>query len=214
MMLAIPPTARSLGEVQHLVLEGVSWEFYEHLLREAGDEGIRVTYDEGSIEIMSPLPKHEKWIERIARLIDVMAYERDIVIECLGSTTFRKKQRRKGLEPDKCFYVRHAAEAREMEEAFDPAVNPPPDLAIEVDITRRSIPREPIYAALGVPELWRLDKSELVVRVLNGDEYVDSAASLSFPFLPMTEFQRYVLRMADEPVTQVLREFGVWVRGL
>jgi Uma2 family endonuclease len=101
-----------------------------------------------------------------------------------------------------------------MEEAFDHTIDPPPDLAIEVDITRRSIPREPIYAALGVPELWRFEKQRLVVRILQGDSYVDSDASLSFPFLPMQEFQRFVLRLNDEPRTVVVREFGAWVRSL
>src|SRR3954453_9451311 len=213
----VPATAdilSALDDAEHLVLMDISWDAYEDLLREIGDGGVRVTYDNGAIEIMSPLPKHEKWIERIARLIDLLAYERNIAVECLGSTTFRKQARRKGLEPDKCFYVRHAAEAQLMEEAFDPTIDPPPDLAIEVDVTRRSIPREPIYAALGVPELWRFEKQRLVVRILQGDSYVDSDASLSFPFLPMKEFQRFVLRLNDEPRTLVVREFGAWVRSL
>jgi Uma2 family endonuclease len=204
----------ALDETQHLVLDGVSWERYEELLREVGDDAIRVTYDNGAIEIMSPLPKHEKWGARIARLIELMSYERQLTIEPLGSTTFRKKKRNKGLEPDKCFYIANAAAAREIEDEFDPAVHPAPDLAIEIDITRRSIPREPIYAALGVPELWRFQKNALTVRHLKGEAYVDATTSLSFPFLPMAKFHEYLLRLATEPTNAVLHEFGAWVRSL
>jgi Uma2 family endonuclease len=204
----------ALDDTQHLVLDGVSWEAYEDLLREIGNDAIRVTYDEGAIEIMSPLPKHEKWGARIARLIELMGFERDIEIEPLGSTTFRKRSRNKGLEPDKCFYIANAMAARELEEEFDPTIHPPPDLAVEVDVTSRSLPREPIYAALGVAELWRFRRNKLTVRHLKGESYVDATASISFPFLPMDKFEEYVLRLAKEPINRVLHEFAAWVRSL
>src|SRR3954466_11812036 len=86
-----------LAGQQHIVLDDISWEFYEHLLREVGDRHIRVTYDEGTIEIMSPLPKHERWGEGIARLIGWIEESRPIRIESLGSTTFRSGRKKKGL---------------------------------------------------------------------------------------------------------------------
>jgi Uma2 family endonuclease len=98
---------------------------------------------------------------------------------------------------------------------FEPDAYPPPDLAIEVDITRRSIAREPIYAALGVPELWRYDGKRLhVLKLTAAGTYEVAAASLSFPFLPMADFERFVKRMLDEEQTKVLREFRDWVRKL
>lgn len=219
MTLAVTPSNPAtsparLDDVQHIVLDGMSWAFYEHLLREISDRAVRVTYDEGSIEIMSPLPKHERWGGRIARLIEMMGYVRGIDIEPLGSATFRKPQRRKGLEPDECFFIHNAAAARGIDGEFDAAVHPPPDLALEIDITRRSIPREPIYAALGVRELWRFEKEQITVRILQGDAYVDAASSLAFPFLPMPDFQRFVLRMAGEPANDVIRDFTSWVQSL
>jgi Uma2 family endonuclease len=193
---------------QHIVFDDVSWDFYEHLLREVGNGAIRITYDRGRLEIMSPLPKHERWGEWIGRLIELMCLERSIPVESLGSTTFRNRAKRGGLEPDQCFYIANADRAREINDAFDPATDPPPDLAVEIDITRRSIDREPIYAALRVPELWRFDGEHLTAlhRSAKG-KYVKRARSLSFPFLNVAEFERFVLRMNDKDQIRVLREF-------
>jgi Uma2 family endonuclease len=117
------------------------------------------------------------------------------------------------LEPDECYYLENARRVRGMKR-FDPAVYPPPDLAIEVDITSRSIPREPIYAGLGVPELWRFDGSLLRVLRLDNGVYREVEKSDAFPFLPMEQFSRFVRRMMDEEQTSVVREFRRWVRGL
>ena len=196
------------------MLTEISWGFYERLLEEVGDSHIRVTFDEGSIEIMSPLPKHEKWIFRIGRLVELMATDRGMTIEGFGSTTFRRADRKKGLEPDRCYYVQNAARVRDME-VFDPSVHPPPDLAIEMEVTRRSLPRQPIYAALGVPELWRFDAAQFTVLLLGGNgTYEASEASLAFPFLPMPRFAEFVKRMGTEDQLKVLREFREWVATL
>jgi Uma2 family endonuclease len=204
-----------LSEQQHIVLDDVSWEFYERTLREIGNRAVRVTYDDGSMEIMSPLPKHERCGGWIGRLIELMCLERDIHVESLGSTTFRSALKKKGLEPDECFYVEHAAQAREMEDEFDATIHPPPDLAIEIDITHRSIPRDPIYAALGVKELWRFEAKGLKILHLSATgKYVVRERSIAFPFLPMQDFSRFVLRMRDKDQLKVLREFRQWVRSL
>ena len=99
---------------------------------------------------------------------------------------------------------------------FDPAVHPAPDLAIEVDITSRSIARQPIYAALGVSEVWRHDGEKLVVLKLDQatSRYSGSDTSSAFPFLSMGEFARWIERMEHEEQTPVLREFQQWVRKL
>lgn len=199
---------------QHLLHDDVSWAFYEHLLAEIGDRPFRVTFDDGSLEVMSPLRTHEKWKKRIARLIEMLSLELDITMATLGSTTFRRKDRGKGLEPDDCYYIQHAA-AVEGKDELDLTVDPPPDLAIEIDITHRSIPRKPIYAALGVPEVWRFDARRLTVLLLGPDgTYSAAAASLAFPFLPMAKFESFLLRLASEPQNAVLREFRDWVKAL
>ena len=206
--------APSVPEHQHLVLNDISWEFYERLLEEIGDRLVRVTFDEGSIEIMSPLPKHEKWIFRIGRLVELLAADVGMTIEGFGSTTFRRSDRQKGLEPDRCYYIQNAARVRDMD-VFDPKVHPPPDLAIEMEVTRRSLPRQPIYAALGVPEIWRFDGNQFGVSLLGSDgTYMPSDTSLAFPFLPMKRFAEFVKRMGTEDQLKALREFREWIATL
>ena len=90
---------------QHVVLHDVSWDLYQHLLAEVGDGALRMTFDNGSLEIMSPLPKHELWKKRIGRMIEIVSLELDIPMESLGSTTFARQDLQKGLEPDECYYI-------------------------------------------------------------------------------------------------------------
>jgi Uma2 family endonuclease len=197
-----------------MVLHDVSWDLYKQLLREVGNRPIRMTFDNGSLEIMSPLPRHEKWGNRIGRMIEIISLELNLPIEPLGSTTFKRKKLGKGLEPDECYYIQNAAAVR-GKDRFNLAVDPPPDLAVEVDITSRSIKREPIYRALGVPELWRFRANRLAVRLLGPDKtYLPSGVSAAFPFLPLAIFEAFLLRMEHEEQTSVLREFRDWVRTL
>ena len=200
---------------QHIVLDDVSWDLYEHLLEEVGNRPIRMTYDDGRLEIMSPLPKHDRWSRRIGTMIQLTCLELDIPMVPLGSTTFRDAIKKKGLQPDECYYIRNAEAGHRMEEAFDPAVDPPPDLAVEVDITRRSVARQPVHAALGVPELWRYDGRQLTVLALGpGGHYEPRGDSLSFPFLPIPALEKSLERLRTENDTAVMREFQQWVRTL
>src|SRR6185437_12312160 len=120
-----------LAQQQHLVLSHVGWEFYERVLEEIGNRQIRITYFDGTIEIMSPLLKHELAKCAIGRLIETLTYILDINLLPAGSTTFRRRDKSAGLEPDECYYLKNAAVVRGMER-FDPKKFPPPDLAIEV----------------------------------------------------------------------------------
>ena len=163
---------------------------------------------------MSPLPKHERWGDWIDWLIKELSVARSIRVAPLGSTTFKDRLKKKGLEPDKCYYIQNAAAVHDLEEEFDPTIHPAPDLAIEIDITNRSIPREPIYAALGVSELWRFDGKKFRVLHLSADgKYAEAASSLAFPFLPVAEFARYIFRRQEDYLS-VLAEFREWVKTL
>ena len=200
--------------VDYLLMDDVPWAFYEATLKQIGDRPLRVTYCDGRMEIMSPLPDHEKPKKAIARLVEALTEELDINLAPLGSTTFRWKKKQTGFEPDECYYIQNEPKVRDMKR-FDPAKFPPPDLAIEVDILSRSVAREPIFARLGVPEVWRYRKSQLHVRVLgpNGT-YSDHAKSLAFPFLPMDRFAEFVHRMVTERQNGVLRDFRKWAKRI
>ena len=203
-----------LDRQQHIVLDEIPWDLYEHLLEVVGDRPVRITYFRGRIEIMSPLYTHERWKKVIARLVEVLSLELNIPMASAGSTTFRRKDEEAGLEPDECYYVQHSA-AVTGKDRLDLPADPPPDLAIEIDITRRSIPRQPIYAAFGVPELWRFDGKKLEFMNLDqGRRYQPVPQSLAFPFLRPADLQRFLDRIPAEDEFSVLRDFQQWVRTL
>lgn len=215
MTLAAPPTASSLKGAQHLVLDGVSWGLYEQLLQETSSQTLRITFDRGRLEAMSPRPEHEVAKKAAARLIELLAFVRGITLASFGSTTFRREDAGRGLEPDECYYIADAQRVAGMTE-FDPHRDPPPEFVVEIDITRRSIDREPIYASLGVKEIWRFDGRKLRVLELSpGGAYQPRDGSKVFPFLPIDRFGNFMLRMMREPnVQQVLEDFAAWVRAL
>lgn len=214
-MVAASPAPVPFASAQHLVLDDVSWDFYERVLEEVGNGPIRVTYDRGRIEIMSPPPEHEFLKKPTARLVEMMCFERRISLVGLGNTTFRDAAEQRGLEPDECYYVANAAAALKIRGPFDPTIHPAPDLAIEVDVTTRSIPRQPIYASLGVPELWRLTGDAIeCLHLSDRQRYVPATRNLSFPFFAPADLWPWVGRLRSEDDVVVLTEFQAWVRRL
>lgn len=208
--LAAPKT-----DTERIVLRGVSWSVYEALLRDLADQHVYLTYSGGDLELMSPSRRHETWKTRLGRLVENLAEELAIPMAPCGSTTFKREDLAKGLEPDECYYVQHEAAVRGDNEV-DLSVAPPPDLVIEVDITYRALGREPIYAALGVPELWRFDGERLEFLALAADRsYQPLPRSLAFPMLSLSDLQRFVqmFRDGDKDDTSILRAFREWVRG-
>lgn len=129
-----------LNGIQHFVLENATWELYDQLLREIGDRPIRINYDQGRLEMMSPLPEHEEVKGIIGRLIKELTIALGMEIESLGSTTFRREDKAKGLEPDECFYFKNEKKMRGRKR-LNLKKDPPPELVVEVDITHRSGPR-------------------------------------------------------------------------
>ena len=200
-----------LDDVQHFVLEDASWELYEKLLRDIGSRPIRVTYDEGRMEIMSPMPQHERPKKLLGQMIEALANELDMPRLSLGNTTFRRREKAKGLEPDECYYFRDEDKMR-GKNRLDLKKDPPPELVVEIDITSRSIPREPIYAALGVPEIWRHRTRRVDCLHLIDGEYHVRKMSLAFPFLEPALLQRFIDKAAVEGETAMMRQFVAWVR--
>jgi Uma2 family endonuclease len=163
---------------------------------------------------MSPLPEHEGLKKAIGILIGDLAVEFRILTKSFGSTTFREEDKGVGGEPDECFYFNEVASVQAMKR-FDPAIHRAPDLWVEVDITSRSTAREPIYARLGVPEIWRYANDRLVVRVLNDNgTYADSPSSLSFPTLPIDKFAAFIPRLAEGEEMNLRLEFRDWARSI
>jgi len=206
MILSQPPIA------EHLVLHDVSWEAYGRLLDAVGDRRLRHSYDDGTLEIMSPLKRHDRVKKLLARLLEMAAFELDIEIQSIGSTTLRRSERCKGLEPDECYYVAHEAQVRDRAD-YVPGRDPPPDLAVEVDVTSSSVDRMHIYANLGVPEVWRFHDEQLSFWRLNSrGKYVRTTRSQAFPLLTCTVLTDLLGQRLARSENQIVRLFVTWLR--
>jgi Uma2 family endonuclease len=169
---------------QRLLLHDITWQEFEQILQELGEHrGSRLAYENGTLEIMIPLPEHEDDKEIVGDLLKALLEELDIEFRSLGSTTF-KQPTQKGLEPDQCFYIRNESAIR-GKKRLDLAVDPPPDLAIEIAITSRTHPS--LYAALKVPELWRFEQGQLQINVLVDGGYIEVLESPNFPGISLKE---------------------------
>jgi Uma2 family endonuclease len=192
---------------------GVTWQDYEGLLTELGPgDSVRIFYDEGRMEIMAPTPAHEKAKNILNRLIAALSDELEIDLESLGSTTFRSKAKAKGFEPDDCFYVEHFAAALHMEDEFNPQRDPPPDIVVEVDRASTSLNKFVIFAALGVPEIWRVFKREVRFYVLTGDSYAEVSTSRAFPFLDSGVLGEFIVLGLAEGGRKAASAFRTWLR--
>ena len=197
---------------QKVLLKDVSWQEFEEILTDLGESrSSRIAYANNTLEIMAPLPKHELSKEIISDLLKALLEELEIEFSTLGSTTFKNEQMAKGIEPDNCFYIENEAKIR-GKERLDLTIDPPPDLALEIDVTSRTHPN--IYASLGVRELWRFEKGKLQIYVLENNKYIESKFSPHFPNLPLTEIiPEYRDRCQTIGRNQTMKAFRNWVRS-
>ncbi len=198
---------------QRVLLNDISWQEFEAILEELGEHrSARVAYDNGMLEIMTPLPEHESNKELIGDLIKVLLEELDIEVYPLGSTTFKNQLMSQGIEPDNCFYIQNEAAVR-GKKRLDLTIDPPPDLALEIDVTSRTHPS--IYESLGVSELWRFEQNSLQINVLQNGKYIESKFSPNFPNLPLREMIPQFLNQCHiEGRNKTMKAFRAWVRSL
>lgn len=178
---------------------------------ELGDKRVtRIAYCAGELEIRMPLPEHERIKVLISNLLVVLLEELDLPWESLGSATFKNSRMKTGIEPDDCFYIKNC-EAIIGKTRLDLAIDPPPDLAIEVDLT--SATQLGAYEVLGVPEIWQYRQGKLAIFVLVNGHYVEAVTSSLFPALPIIEgFTRILERSSEILMSEARKEFRQWVR--
>jgi Uma2 family endonuclease len=195
------------------VMHDVSWEQYEALLDALGNRGLRHSYDRGTLELMSPRRDHESPKHLIARLVEAAAFELQIPIAGVGSMTVRKRVKRRGFEPDESYYITNEAKVR-GKESYDPDVDPPPDLVIEVDVTRSSVPRLGLFAAAGVPEVWRYHRRKVqFFRLARNGRYREVRRSREIPLLAPEDIERFVNKQGTTDETTLTWEFVRWIRS-
>jgi Uma2 family endonuclease len=195
-----------------LLLKDVSWQMFEKILEELGEtRAARVSYSKGMLEIMTPLAEHEDDKVIIGDLVKALLEELDIEFRSLGSTTFKNQEMAQAVEADDCFYIRNEAAIR-GKKRIDLNFDPPPDLAIEIDITSRTQFNN--YQALRVPELWRYNGRNLQIHILQEGKYVESNNSYNFPKLPIGEIiHQYVEQSKAVGRNATMRAFRNWVRA-
>jgi Uma2 family endonuclease len=198
---------------QRLVLDGVTWDQYVAMADALPDHaGLRMTFDGKRLELMTKSVLHEWFKELLGRLIPIIALEWNMPIRSGGEMTFRRRRVNRGLEPDQCYWIAHERQMRGRK-TWDADIDPPPDLAVEIDVAHSSVNREAIYARLRVPELWRFDGEAIRVLVLTkAAKYVEARTSRAFPNLPVHELVPFLLPDEDRDETTMLREFIDWLR--
>jgi Uma2 family endonuclease len=191
---------------QCIILDGVSWETYERLTADFAERRVpRFAYDRGVLEIASPTPRHERDGFALATVVTAVAEELAIDHLPVGSTTYRREALGQGFEADQSFYIVDQRFARDLEE-IDPRVDPPPDLVIEIDVSRSSLDKLAIYAGFGVPEVWRCQTDRVASVVLEGGTYRETSESQVLPPLTADVLTRFLLRSRETRRLEWVRE--------
>jgi len=196
---------------QQLLLRDISWLDFEEILADLGEHrGSRISYSNGALEIMVPLPEHEKHKEIIGDLIKILLERLEVDFESLASTTFKSESMNQALEADACFYIQNY-QAVIGKDRLDLSIDPPPDLAIEIDITNRTQFNN--YLLLQVPELWRYSKKGLQIYLLQNQQYVESTTSPNFLHIPIQELiECYTKQAQVEGRSRAIRAFKLWIQ--
>jgi Uma2 family endonuclease len=200
--LATPISEIELVPGSAIRLNAVTWQGYLELLQELGENrATRLTYSDGVVEIRMPGQLHEAINRVLAAIILTLAEVLDLAFNNLGSTTLNRPDLAKGIEPDSCFFIQNAQAGQGMATPTDL----PPDLAIEVDIASSSESKLPIYAAMGVPEVWLYQQEQLKILALQVDDtYVAVEQSVAFPQVSDAQLNEWlVLRKTGTDLTVV-----------
>jgi Uma2 family endonuclease len=193
---------------RRIYLQGISWEMYESLRNAKENYHLRMTYDRGALEIVSPSRQHERISYLLGRMIDQWTLFKKIDIAAGRNTTFRRQDLKRGLEPDNCYWVSHEPQMRRKDDV-DLRIDPPPDLVLEVDVTWSSIPKIPIYAELGVPEVWHWNDEDVleVLHLGKTGTYKARPQSHELPKFPFTIATDLIQKRYSISETALISEF-------
>lgn len=197
-----------------LILTEVPWEDYEQLLSDLGDcPSLRISYDQGRLEIMSPSHQHEYFKDVVYCLAFTLAQETSSPFQSYGSATHKQEWLARGVEPDLCFYVQNALLII-GKYAFDLRTDPPPDVVVEIDISHDSMSKLPIYAGMKVPELWRYEGKRAQIFQLDGEKYGEVPASVAFPLLTSNALTEFLEESKTKGQSAAIKSFREWLRSI
>jgi len=195
-----------------ILLHNISWSTYESLLRDHPDAASpRFTYDRGDLLIMVTSPEHERINRTLNLLVELLAEELEIESCALGSTTYKRKDLKRGFEPDSCFYFKNEALMR-GKKRLDLSVDPPPELVIEIDSTSLSLKRLPLFAAFGISEVWRFDGKEIQILILESGEYRGNEDSLALPKVTGAAISHFVHESFKTGRLEWIKKVRAWAQ--
>lgn len=207
------PSAPNPATTSGVLFHGVTWDDYESMLRIVGDRPIRVTYDQGEMEVFMPSFGHEDDAHLLGRMVETLSDELGIAMKAGRTTTHRRRDLDRGTEPDQCYWFGDHARHMIGKRQLDLNVDPPPDLVVEVDVTSSSLLRLPIFAAMGIPEVWRLIGQRLEFLHLQPDgTYQARDSSRNFPTVPVAAIARFLDLGRGDEETAWVRSFRASVR--
>jgi Uma2 family endonuclease len=206
-----PPVTTESG-VDGVLLHHISWSTYEGLLKDYEDvPNPNFIYDRGDLLITVLSAKHENLKDHFLLLITLLAEGFDIESQSFGSMTHKREDLQRGFEPDLCFYFQNEAQMR-GKERFDPKVDPPPELVIEIDISHPSLNKLPLFASFGIAEVWRWDGKQVHVLKLSHGEYVSSDYSASLPAVNATFLTQFVKESFELGRLEWIKKIRSWAR--
>lgn len=203
---------------QRLAVTEVTWGDYEQLLEWRDDyrRTVRLTYDHGRLEIMVLSNLHERLRKVLAQLVEAWLSESGGDFVPSGQLTHKRKDLERGFEPDECYYIQNWKSVAGLRE-LDFTKDPPPDLTIEIEVSRSVFGRLPVFAAFKIPEVWRYDGEKITILVLQANgEYQETTTSLAIPNFPFAEAPRFLTMAADVSLgfASIDRSFRQWIRLL
>jgi Uma2 family endonuclease len=193
-----------------ILLPSIRWETYRAIAHDLESQpNKRLTYDNGLLEIRMPSDLHESYKKLLGRIVETLTESLGLEIRSLGSMTCDREDLARGLEPDQCYYIQNEAQIWGKDK-IDLQIDPPPDLAIEIDITSSSLNRFAIYAKLAVPEIWRYDGQAITIHHLVGDRYVMGDRSIALPILSTVNLQNFLELKHTVKENALIRQVRDW----
>lgn len=197
---------------QRALLRSIQWTTYLQLASEMDRSGGLLTYDQGTLEIMTPSMPHESYGSLLARMVEMFTLIANIDVRTVASTTFKRSDLQRGFEADESYYIQHASNIQGVREV-DLSIHPPPDLVIEIEITKSAIDKLSLLAAMGVPEVWRYNGSLLWMGSLLGEEYREVPQSIVLPGFPRDLANELLALQYQLRETELIRRFATEVEG-
>jgi Uma2 family endonuclease len=206
---------------QRVVLTKINWQQYEQLLAEADIERTaRFTYDRGRLEMMHPLEEHERYHKLIESMILVLADELKLQVTGYKTPILKRSDLQIGVEPDTGYYIQHATQVSGANQ-LDLDTDPPPDLIVEVELSKSHLNKSALYAKLGIPEIWRYVskpgetflKGKLCIYQLESDRYMETDRSLAFPLVSMAQILQFIDQSDALGLMSALRSLRQWLQA-